>query len=302
MTCYSPLKGFEDKENGGIVFKRGTNAGGPMEVACGQCIGCRIDKSKEWAARIVHEQQMHEENCFITLTYDKENLPHDGSLNKTHFQKFMKRLRKHFNEKKIRYFHCGEYGEKNYRPHYHACIFGVDFHDRIPYSVSNNIVVFESELLAQIWGNGFCTVGELNYQSAAYTARYVLKKVNGSMADQHYERCDVHTGEIFKVEPEYITMSLGREKGEGIGGPFYKKYETDFFPSDECPVPGRGVYKRIPRYYERLYEETNPDAYRKIKRARELYRENNKEEYERERLEAKLHVKKRQLKELTRSL
>jgi len=92
MTCYSPLKGFENNEDGGILFKRSNNAGKAIDVACGQCIGCRIDKSQMWAARIVHEQQLHDENSFITLTY-AEN-PQHGSLDKTHIQKFMKRLRK----------------------------------------------------------------------------------------------------------------------------------------------------------------------------------------------------------------
>ena len=73
---------------------------------------------------------MHEDNCFITLTYDDENIPWDGSLNKQHFQAFMKRLRWHNKEKKIRYFHVGEYGEQLSRPHYHALIFNHDFDDK----------------------------------------------------------------------------------------------------------------------------------------------------------------------------
>lgn len=301
MTCYSPLKGFENKEEGGIVFKRSSLAGAAMEVACGQCMGCRIDRSKEWAARCVHESQMHQDNSFVTLTYDDEHLPHDGSLNKTHFQKFMKRLRKKYNETQIRYFHCGEYGDQLGRPHYHACLFGIDFSDREPHSVSNDVVTYTSETLTNLWGMGFTTCGELNYETAAYTARYIMKKITGNRALEHYQRIDPYTGEIYQLQPEYTTMSLGRKKGEGLGAGFYKKYKSDFFPSDECPIPGKGVYKSVPRYYEKLYKEENPESFEAIKRARKIYRDAHADEYTARRLEDKFKVKKAQLNQLPRS-
>ena len=264
-------------------------------------MGCRIDKSKEWAARIVHESQMHQENCFVTLTYDETNVPIDGSLNKAHFQKFMKRLRKHYATKKIRYFHCGEYGSALERPHYHACLFGLDFDDAVPhFSTPSGNVTYISETLEKIWGKGFCTVGELNYQTAAYTARYIMKKVTGKRAEEHYLRVNPTTGELYTLQPEYVTMSLGREKGGGIGGSFFEKFETDFFPADECPIPGKGVFKSVPKYYERLWAERNPDAFKKIKRLREKYRNTNVAEYSAERLETKFNVKKAQLKQLRR--
>jgi len=300
MPCYSPLKGFEDKENGGIVFKRSKNAGKEMEVSCGQCIGCRIGKSREWAARIVHESQMHQDNCFITLTYDQQNLPTDGSLNKEHFQKFMKRLRYYHEEKKIRYFHCGEYGERLSRPHYHACLFGIDFNDREPHSVTNDIVTWTSDELEKIWGKGFATVGELNYQTAAYTSRYIMKKITGARADEHYERLDENTGEIYKLQPEYVTMSLGRKRGEGIGGTFYEKYKTDFYPSDECPVPGKGVFKKPPGYYDRLLETDDPETYARVKQARNQYRDTHKDDFTTDRLYTRYKVKKAQLAQLPR--
>jgi hypothetical protein len=294
--------GFVDKDTGGIVFKRSTIAGHEMNVACGSCMGCRVDRSQEWAARIVHEAAMHQENCFVTLTYDSENVPRDGSLDKSHFQKFMKRLRKHFNDRKIRYYHCGEYGEKLERPHYHACLFGVDFDDAIPFSTNNaGIETLVSDTLATIWGKGFCTVGELNYETAAYTARYIMKKITGIRAEEHYLRVDPTTGEMFNLEPEYTTMSLGREKGDGIGAAFFKKYESDFFPSDQCPVPGRGVYNRVPKYYEKLWAEKNPDAFAEIKKRREKYRNTHLDEYTPQRLEAKFKVKKAQMKLLPRN-
>ncbi len=297
MTCFSPLKGFENIEEGGIVFKRSSLAGKPMEVACGQCLNCRINKSKEWAARIVHESQMHQENTFVTLTYDEKNLPSDGSLNKEHFQKFMKRLRKRHEETTIRYFHCGEYGEGLQRPHYHACIFGIDFNDRVAFSASNDVTTYVSEELTEIWGKGFTTCGDLNYQTAAYTARYIMKKVNGARAHDHYTKLNLATGELYQIQPEYITMSLK----PGIGKPFYEKFKTDFFPADECPVPGKGVYKSVPRYYEQIYANEDPDTYAEVKKRRELYRKEHENEYTHQRLMDKYKVKKAQLSQLKRS-
>ena len=149
---------------------------------------------------------------------------------------------------------------------------------------------------------GFCTVGELNYQTAAYTARYIMKKITGQRAVEHYQKLNEYTGEVTDLQPEYVTMSLGRIKGEGIGGTFYEKYKTDFFPSDECPVPGRGVYKKVPRYYENLYATDNPEELKRIKKQRESYKNTHMAEYTAQRLETKYKVKKAQLKHLKRNL
>lgn len=214
----------------------------------------------------------------------------------------MKRLRKKFPDKKIKYFHCGEYGEQTLRPHYHACIFGLDFEDKKEHSMKNDIVTYVSETLEKIWGMGFCTTGELTYESAAYTARYVLKKVTGNRAEEHYQRVDGYTGEIYQVQPEYITMSLGRRRGEGIGGSFYAKYKNDFFPSDECPVPGKGVYHRVPAYYETLYKEEDPDSYRAIKKRRRKWRDEHALDLTGRRLDARYIVTKAKLKQLKRNL
>ena len=117
MACYTPLKGYRSTEltkNGKrkIVFNRNHGfADLPVTVPCGQCIGCRLERSRQWAIRCTHEASLWEKNCFITLTYNDENLPKDGSLDVTHFQKFMKRLRKKHGAG-IRFYHCGEYGDK----------------------------------------------------------------------------------------------------------------------------------------------------------------------------------------------
>lgn len=129
-----------------------------------------------WAVRIVHEAQMWPQNSFITLTYRPEDLPQGGSLNVEHYQLFMKKLRARNTGHKIRFFHCGEYGEKLSRPHYHAILFNYDFPDKKVFSEKNGNTIYTSELLEDIWGKGFCTIGDVTFQSAAYVARYVMKK------------------------------------------------------------------------------------------------------------------------------
>ena len=101
MACYYPLKGYRARAvnpktgKRSIVFDSSLGfMDMPVEFACGQCIGCRIERSRQWAIRCVHEAQLYEANCFITLTYAPEHLPKNGSLVLEHFQKFMKRLRK----------------------------------------------------------------------------------------------------------------------------------------------------------------------------------------------------------------
>lgn len=191
MACFHPLSGYRaeavnpDTGKHSIVFdRRKARFGGVLlqdqiEVPCGQCIGCRLERSRQWALRCVHEASLHDENCFITLTYDPEHLPiyfRDdgpalGTLCKEDFQNFMKRLRERIGTK-IRFFHCGEYGEQLGRPHYHAIIFGYDFADKTPIEVSDGgHNQFVSEMLTEVWGKGRCTIGAVTFDSAAYVAR-----------------------------------------------------------------------------------------------------------------------------------
>lgn len=239
-----------------------------MPLPCGQCLGCRLAHSKHWANRCVLESQMHKENTFITLTYNDENLPHDRSLRKSHFQRFMKLLRASVHPKKIKYFHCGEYGEKLSRPHYHALIFGHDFHDREFHSSNNGIPVYKSAELQKLWKYGFTTVGDLTSESAAYVARYAVKKITGKQADEHYRYTDTETGETWPLQPEYITMSRGRNRGEGIGGSWYEKFQNDIFPSDTLVNYKKGTIDIPPRYFTDQYKETNEPEWEIIKAKR----------------------------------
>lgn len=316
MPCYSPLAGFVSTENGGLTFKKSESNGNKMTVACGSCLGCRLDRSRVWAIRIVHEAALYEDNCFLTLTYAPEHLPAYGSLCKEHFQQFMKRLRKRFPGKKLRYYHCGEYGDKLDRPHYHACLFNLDFADKELFKQNEGNLLFTSETLDEIWGKGSCTIGSLTFESAAYCARYVLKKVTGKNAQDHYLRCD-EDGVAYWLEPEYTTMSRGYTCKEhrdmpyqyecdkcsrAIGRDWYEKFKDDVFPSDEVPVPGSGVYKSVPRYYETILESEDPDSYEEIKRLRKHWYFAHGEEYTPERLMQKYNVKRAQVGMLKRSL
>lgn len=223
----------------------------PVTLPCGQCIGCRLERSRQWAVRCVHESQLYESNCFITLTYRDECLPPGGSLVKEDFQRFMKRLRKEYGEG-IRYFHCGEYGEKFSRPHYHACLFNFDFADRVLFKDRGGVRLYVSESLSRLWPFGFATVGDVTFESAAYVARYITKKITGDQADNHYG------GRL----PEYITMS----RRPGIGKPWLEKFSSDVYPSDHVVLRGRVM--RPPKYYDGVFELTDPETFRSVVRKR----------------------------------
>ena len=204
---------------------------------------------------------MHKHNSFITLTFSPEALEQRDSpwsLNVRDFQTFMKRLRKKHN-KKIRFFHSGEYGEKNKRPHYHALLFGHDFPDRRLFRERDGIKLYTSNELQELWPFGFSTIGELTFQSAAYTARYIMKKINGDSAESHYQTTDQY-GEIHNIIPEYCTMS----RMPGIGHDWLKKYKTDVYPNDYVIVNGHEI--KPPRYYDSLLD---PEELEAIKLARQ---------------------------------
>lgn len=263
MPCYHPLRGWKGP-GGKVVFRRESGwSDRPVDLPCGQCLGCRIQRSADWALRCVHEAQMHLHNSFVTLTYDQEHLPSDGSLRLEDWQKFAKRVRKELGP--FRFFHCGEYGEKNQRPHYHALLFGLDFrHDRVSYSQT----LYGSRTLDRLWGQGFTSIGNLTYESAAYVARYVMKKLTGSQAEERYTRMDKSTGEFWSVKPEYCTMS----RRPGIGSGWLEEFYEDVFPSDEVVHSGRR--HRVPRFYDDsavrfgVLSETGLDELKAERRAR----------------------------------
>jgi len=296
MPCYHPIPAWQllnvKTVNGKptISFKnpyaRPSASRVGIQVPCGQCIGCRLERSRQWAMRCVHEAYGHDDNAFITLTYAPEHVPPGGSLIKSHFQKFMKRLRKAISPKLVRFFHCGEYGEKNQRPHYHACLFGYDFPDKILYTIRDECRLYRSPMLEKIWPYGFATVGDVTFESAAYVARYITKKITGDLAEQHYQG----------LQPEYTTMS----RRPGIGSGWFKQFKDDVFPSDEVVI--RGKIMRPARFYDKKLEEIDPKMYEMIKLDRKMTALNNAADNTEARLRAKETCKLAQFKLLKRGL
>lgn len=214
-------------------------------LPCGQCYACRIARSRDWATRCVLEARAFgDKNSFITLTYSPEFMPSDMSLHKEDFQKFMKRLRKYSGEK-IRYYMCGEYGELHGRPHFHACLFGYKPSDLYIYSVHDGINLYRSPFLEKCWPFGFVTVGEVTYESAAYVARYVLKKKTGLIAESHYN------GRL----PEYTNMSLK----PGIGQTYFEKYSEEIYNRDFVVIRD-GIKAKVPRYFDSIYDRYYGDG------------------------------------------
>lgn len=282
MECYYPLHVWRGDvlESGKreILFKRPRVEGAgivPTTLPCGRCIGCRLERSRQWAMRCLHEAAMHEENCFITLTYSDECMPKDGGLVKTEFPSFMKRLRQHLvrsgrdlNVNPIKYFHCGEYGEKLGRPHYHAILFGYDFADKLYFKKNRQgDRLYTSERLSALWSMGHALLGAVTFESAAYVARYVVEKIDVSEKSDEktkqrwFDRyVDVETGTI--RQEEFVTMS----RRPGIGKKWYDKYMSDIYPRDYAIL--RGMKVRPPKYYDGLYELTNPAEFACMKRDR----------------------------------
>lgn len=324
MSCYHPLKGYRAKrlnENGKrpIVFKAKDGwIDMPVELPCGQCIGCRLDKSRAWAIRCVHESKQYERNSFLTLTYNDENLPEDRNINKSEIQLFMKKLRKKMG-KNIRFYACGEYGvacrncgesrikcncgnwvEWLGRPHYHICLFNCEFEDKELFKSRGGYNTYRSEKLEQIWDKGYSIIGDLTFESAAYVARYVTKKMNNKKAEEHYEEVDKRTGEIKYRNPEFALMSRGGKDGKGIGHGWYEEFKNDIYNQDFVLIGGKKM--RPPKYYDNKYEIENPNDWHKIRKKRKdlIDIENGDNSFER--LRVRENIKTRQSKLLKRGV
>lgn len=298
MACYHPLRAFQSA-SGAVVFTelQRDNIVRTLDLPCGQCIGCRLDRSRHWATRCVHEASQHHRNAFVTLTYNNDNLPPYASLRYRDYQLFIKRLRKRYGT--VRYYMGGEYGELRGRPHYHACLFGFDFDDKQRYKrTPGGFQLYTSAILEQLWGKGFCTIGEVNFETAAYVARYIVQKQTGKnnpkALEKYGEKIDVETGEITKKIPEFNHMSLK----PGIGRTWVDKYVTDIINDGQVVINGRK--NKAPRYYDKLIKKLYPDKYEIIQQQR--YEKGQPEENYPHRLEAKKQVKIAQTHKLLRTL
>lgn len=291
MPCFRPLKGYRsatvnpDTGKRSIVFNpRHGFVDLPVDVPCGQCIGCRLERSRQWAIRCVHENSLHEESCFITLTYDDENLPEGGSLRLKDWQDFMKRLRKAHGTG-IRFFHCGEYGERFARPHYHAVLFGFDFSDKTVWKSRRGNTTWRSKELERLWPWGISEIGAVTFESAAYVARYIMKKQTGPKAEDHYGG----------RKPEYTTMS----RRPGIGKNWIEKWVSDVYPRDKVVM--RGKEMKPPKFYDTHFELAYPSEFATIKARRKANAVKKQEHDSIERLAVREECATQRAKRLIRS-
>lgn len=259
-----------------------------VRVPCGECVGCRLDYSREWASRVVMESMSYPDNSlFVTLTYNDDNLPmviNDGSdhlvrgkewavdycckgatLSKPDIQNWMKRLRRNLSyhygiNEGVRFYLAGEYGSTTYRPHYHVCLFGAPT-DNLKVIGKNKLgnFLYESDFLSDTWSFGHLCVGKLNFQTAAYTARYCLKKAQGK---------DNSFFDSLGVDREFVLMS----RRPGIGVPYYNAHKHEIYRNDEIILPASTKDKpnvvRPPRYFDMLYKQENPEHFAQIKKVR----------------------------------
>lgn len=338
------------------------NCGGATrQLACGQCIGCKLEYARQWAVRCVNEAQLYKHNAFITLTYDDAHLPSDNGLHYEHFQTFIKRLRKtiernalkskteptngkppcswittknriekdgnlrakHTHEEKepraknrkqntadvsmttnkknekttLRFYMAGEYGDKTGRPHYHALLFNHRFEDQQVHSeTAHGKRLYTSAELTKHWPWGFSSIGEVNFETASYIARYIAKKITGDQANNHYQVLDLATGEITTRAAEFSQMS----RRPGIGHDWIEKYRADVYPHGAIVINGHET--KPPRYYDNWHKARAPRAHtalqtRRTKLALEKMHDNTNP-----RLDAKEEVKEAQLQQLKRTL
>lgn len=224
---------------------------GAILIPCQNCVGCKLEYSRQWMLRLTHEALYWPQSCFITLTYNQQNLPQSNSLDPDHLQNFYKRLRDRLDYQPLKHFSCGEYGDRNFRPHYHAIIFGWAPTDQSFWKLNRQgDRLYISKMLEDTWGHGFCSVAPATAKSMAYVARYVVKKIKGKDDFQaaHYYRCSPVDGKMHSVQPEFGRMS------QGLGKRFAADYKSDFVTTGSLHLDGKR--QAIPRYYmQQLSEE-----------------------------------------------
>jgi len=256
MACFRPLEAYRDRVSGEVALgARLSGVGDKLELPCGRCVGCKLDRARAWSIRIGHEASLYAGNVFATLDYRPDAL-RSLSLEYGDFQRFMKRLRKRLEgvsslpdgRRPIRFFVAGEYGERFGRPHWHAILFNTWFPDSVRFANGT----WRSELAEELWSHGNVVLGEVTPASAAYVAGYTLGKAYKRAKDYEEDLVNPLTGEVSGRRPEFVRMS----RNKGIGSVWYDRWSSDLWNGDQAVQDGR-AYK-VPRfYYERLRRE-NP--------------------------------------------
>lgn len=295
MPCFSPLEAVKSSQG---IFFDGRFDGVPIKLPCGRCIGCRLERSRQWAVRAMDEASLHPMNCFLTLTYSDEYLPKNGNLCYRDFQLFMKRLRKFVSPVRIQFLMCGEYGDLNGRAHYHALIFGMDFLDKVPCrTTAANSSIFSSPTLSRLWPFGHSSIGALTFESAAYVARYSMKKLSGGQVlEMPGGRIDLETGQVLPGVPEFLRCSLR----PAIGKNWFLRHADDVYAFDRKVV--NGVETKPPRYYDKLLKARHAFAWDDISKDREERAFLSLADQTNDRLEARERVVNAQFRKLKRNL
>lgn len=269
---------YVDRETGEVYTR-------PVILACGQCLECRCQYAQQWANRIMLEAQYHDESYMLTLTYDDAHVPRTWpyedlvglpveycnaatgqveyrprkwyrgdevyTLEPKDLQDFVKRLRRYQEyhcSNTIRYYGVGEYGTDKHRPHYHIIVFGLHLDDVVEVGANKHgTVLHDSATIRKIWGKGITEVSPLNWEDAAYVARYTTKKLGKAETDFYHENCLI---------PEFTRMSLK----PAIGAQYYQEHKDEIYKYDEIHIStvkgGRTV--KPPRYYDKLYDDVYP--------------------------------------------
>lgn len=240
---------------------------GYTTIPCGECIGCRLEYSRQWANRGYCESKCWNQNWFITLTYDEDNLPttDEGipTLVPEHMTMFMKSLRQimkrdHFQDN-IRFMGCGEYGSERERPHMHLILFNCNFPTESFYKprVINNEIYYQNKIIERAWKHGISNISECTWNNIAYTARYITKKINGKLEEEAY--AENQKKEFFRVS-----------RMPGIGEQYYQEHKHNIYKRDEIIIKNKEgtITTKPPKYFDKLYEKEYPEEFKKIKAKR----------------------------------
>lgn len=253
MSCYHPLPAIPRLEGGRyrvgkehdifesfIRYDTGEYVE-QIKIPCGQCIGCRLDYSRRWADRCALEaSEAPVGSCwFVTLTYDpkfEDELKNKFdclSLQKQHLVAFNKKLLRywdyHYQHQGIRFYGAGEYGDLNFRPHFHVLYFNLPIFDLKQSFISKlGDVYYKSSVIENIWNYGFVDISEFSWKNAAYTARYIMKKQTGKQGKEYYQAAD--------LQPEFTQMS----RMPGIARNYYDNHKEEIyrkivFSSEDLP-------------------------------------------------------------------
>lgn len=221
-------------------------------LPCGVCFGCRTSNARDWSLRMMHTSRYASSSYFVTLTYSDDYMPDNGMLDYRDLQLFFKNARHYFQDENqpFKYFACGEYGDKTLRPHYHFAGFNFKFDDLRPFKQTKSGWYYLSQSLREVWEHGHVIVAPLTWQSAAYIARYVTKKMHG--ANRRYlDEHDPLTGEFLPFPVERAFQS------KGLGLDWYNDNHKEIWDLDGCLYNNKYLVKP-PRYYMKQLEKADP--------------------------------------------